>query len=197
MAKTATAKRPGLHSVPRREVILSSAARLFGERGFRAVSIDEIGAASGITGPGIYRHFSNKEAVLVTLLDDVSARLLGGARQILKREGRTRAALEQMVRFHAEFAYDERALVAIYVREEMHLCDEDRQRLRRRQRTYVDDWVKVLAAILPGLAPERARARVYAGFGLLHANVDAFVRVDRACLVDLLSSMALAALLVA
>lgn len=197
MAKAATAKRPGLHSVPRREVILRSAARLFGERGYRAVSIDEIGAASGITGPGIYRHFSNKEAVLGTLLDEVGSRLLGGARQILKREGRTRAALEQMVRFHAEFAYDERALVAIYVREEMHLCDGDRQRLRRRQRVYVDDWVKVLTSIRPDLASERARARVYAGFGLLHANVDAFVRVDRACLVDLLSSMALAALLIA
>ncbi|MBI0385672.1 helix-turn-helix transcriptional regulator, partial [Streptomyces albiflaviniger] len=36
----------------RREQILKEAARLFAERGFHGVGVDEIGAAVGISGPG-------------------------------------------------------------------------------------------------------------------------------------------------
>jgi AcrR family transcriptional regulator len=38
-------------------------------KGFHAVSISEIGAAAGITGSGVYRHFDSKSAVLVALFD--------------------------------------------------------------------------------------------------------------------------------
>ena len=46
----------------RREEILDAAARLFAERGYHGVSIDDIGAAVGMSGPGFYRHFAGKEA---------------------------------------------------------------------------------------------------------------------------------------
>ena len=37
--------------------ILRQAARLFAERGFRGTSVDDIGAACGISGPALYKHF--------------------------------------------------------------------------------------------------------------------------------------------
>src|SRR6185312_14765188 len=49
------------------------------ERGFHAVSMADIGAASGIVGSGVYRHFDSKSAVLVALLDEGMERLLAGA----------------------------------------------------------------------------------------------------------------------
>ena len=52
----------------RREQILKEAARLFAERGFHGVGVDEIGAAVGISGPGLYRHFAGKDAMLAELL---------------------------------------------------------------------------------------------------------------------------------
>ena len=48
----------------RREQILREAARLFADRGFHGVGVDEIGAAVGISGPGLYRHFAGKDAML-------------------------------------------------------------------------------------------------------------------------------------
>ncbi|MCW3040419.1 MAG: TetR/AcrR family transcriptional regulator, partial [Solirubrobacterales bacterium] len=47
--------------------ILAAALRLFHERGFHAVSVDEIGEAAGATGAAIYRHFTGKEEILATL----------------------------------------------------------------------------------------------------------------------------------
>jgi AcrR family transcriptional regulator len=48
----------------RREQLVTAAARLFAERGFHGVTIEELGAAVGISGPGFYKHFASKDAVL-------------------------------------------------------------------------------------------------------------------------------------
>ena len=64
---------------PPREQILREAARLFAERGFHGVGVDEIGAAVGISGPGLYRHFAGKDAMLAELLVGISGRLLRAA----------------------------------------------------------------------------------------------------------------------
>src|ERR1700733_9448601 len=68
----------------RREEILAAAAALFARRGFHGVTIDDIGAAVGMSGPGLYRHFSNKEAVLAEMLVGISERLLAeGSRRVV------------------------------------------------------------------------------------------------------------------
>src|SRR6202050_636924 len=69
----------------RRAQLLTAAERLFSERGFQAVRLEDIGAAAGVSGPAIYRHFPNKESMLVELLVGISARLLAGARDVSGR----------------------------------------------------------------------------------------------------------------
>jgi AcrR family transcriptional regulator len=71
----------------RREQILKEAARLFAERGFHGVGVDEIGAAVGISGPGLYRHFAGKDAMLAELLVGISGRLLAGGKRRLAEAG--------------------------------------------------------------------------------------------------------------
>src|SRR5882762_1413847 len=67
----------------RRSQLIAAAERLVAERGFLAVRLEDIGAAVGVSGPAIYRHFSNKEALLVELLVGISARLLAGATNVV------------------------------------------------------------------------------------------------------------------
>ena len=64
----------------RSEQIQQAAARLFAERGYGATSIDDIGAAAGVSGPAIYWHFPGKQALLAAMLTDVSEQLLAGGR---------------------------------------------------------------------------------------------------------------------
>ncbi|MBA4101608.1 MAG: TetR family transcriptional regulator, partial [Arthrobacter sp.] len=56
----------------RRQALLSSAAALFAVDGFNRVSLEDLGAAAGVSGPAVYRHFSGKQAVLGALLLSVS-----------------------------------------------------------------------------------------------------------------------------
>src|ERR1700712_3060938 len=91
-----------LQKADRRQRLLRAAAALFAERGFHGVSIEDLGGAAGISGPAVYRHFPNKEAVLETLLVEVSERLLEGGRTQVTAASDGRDALRRLVAFHTE-----------------------------------------------------------------------------------------------
>src|SRR3954453_2753857 len=71
----------------RREQILQAAAQLFAERGSRAVGVDDVGAAAGVTGPPGARHFASKDAMLAEMLLRISERLLSGATERITSAG--------------------------------------------------------------------------------------------------------------
>src|SRR5438876_12202344 len=89
----------------RREEILESAVGLFAARGYHGVSMDDIGAAAGVTGPALYHHFAGKEAMLAAALIPVSEQLLAGGRsRIVEYADQPHAALTALVDFHVDFA---------------------------------------------------------------------------------------------
>ena len=89
---------------PRRELLLQSAADLFSAKGYHAVGIDDIGAAAGISGPGVYRHFPSKQAILEALCDRATTSMLEGARGIPAAHAEPAEALEALVDLHVDFA---------------------------------------------------------------------------------------------
>lgn len=144
--------------------ILDAAKRLFYERGFNAVGVDEIGEAAGVTGPAIYRHFRGKDEILATLFDAAMDQLLmlTGAPLDDPLED-----LRQLARGHAEFALNDRALLSIYAREERALTAEHRRRLHRRQRQYVERWTTALERGAPSRPHDQLEAMAYALIGML------------------------------
>src|ERR1700744_4125258 len=141
----------------RRLQLLAAAERLFAERGFLAVRLEDIGAAAGVSGPAIYRHFPNKESLLVELLVGISTRLLAGARDVRSREAGTAAALNGLIDFHLDFVLKEPDLIRIQDRDLAHLPAAAERQVRRAQRQYVEVWVGVLREINPELAEPDAR----------------------------------------
>jgi AcrR family transcriptional regulator len=154
----------------RRLQLLSAAERLFAERGFLAVRLEDIGAAAGVSGPAIYRHFPNKESLLVELLVGISTRLLAGAREVRSREADADAALNGLIDFHLDFALGEPDLIRIQDRDLAHLPAAAQRQVRRAQRQYVEVWVSVLRELEPALAEADARLMAHAVFGLLNST---------------------------
>jgi AcrR family transcriptional regulator len=185
----------------RRERILASATSLFEENGFHGAGIDDIAAAAGVTGPAIYRHFKNKDAVLVALFDRLGERL--GA--ILEKVGAEvgsdgsaehRSALELLVRLHVRLAFEERALIVVYISEERNLPEAERRRARRFQRAYVEAWAELLGPLRPDLSADERRTAAHAAIGLLNSTgYRRQVGLPRARAEDMLARMALVALL--
>src|SRR4051812_23438180 len=134
----------------RREQILRAAAQLFAERGARSVGVDDVGAAVGVTGPAIYRHFASKDAMLAEMVLRISERLLAGGAQCVAQAGDDATAqLRALIAFHVDFAIDNPALITVQDRDLASVSDHDAAEVRRLQRRYVEIWVTVLARLHP------------------------------------------------
>lgn len=162
----------------RRAALLSAAERLFAERGFLAVRLEDIGAAAGVSGPAIYRHFPNKESLLVELLVGISARLLAGAREVTARSAEPNATLDGLIDFHLDFALGEPDLIRIQDRDLAHLPTAAERQVRKAQRQYVEIWVGVLRDINPDLPESDARLMAHAAFGLLNSTPHSMKAAD-------------------
>ena len=154
----------------RRSQLITAAERLVAERGYLAVRLEDIGAAVGVSGPAIYRHFPNKEALLVELLVGISTRLLAGAREVIARTDDPAEALDGLVDFHLDFAFGESDLIRIQDRDLGHLPDAAKRQVRRAQRQYVEIWVSVLTRLDRDLPEDDARVMAHAAFGLLNST---------------------------
>ena len=154
----------------RREQILATAAELFAEKGFHGVSIAELGAACGFSGPALYRHFRSKDAVLAEMLVSISDELLAVGRQRARDAASPTAALESLIDWHVTFALEHKALIVVQDRDWGALPLEAREKVRETQRKYVELWVKQLRVLDPSLTLQQARAAVHATFGLLNST---------------------------
>ena len=148
-----------------------AAADLVARKGFHAVSVAEIGAAAGITGSGVYRHFEGKAAVLVALFDRIIDDLLRDEAEILASGTDLSAALDQLIAGQVEFVVGDRELAQVYYSEINNLPDEDRRRLRRKQRLYLEEWVHLISELRGDLSDADARAIVHAAVGAIQSSL--------------------------
>src|SRR5580704_13429823 len=134
----------------RRQQLVRAASRLFAERGFRAVSMEDLAAEAGVSGPAVYRHFASKEALLADLLIDVSQQLLDLGTQ-RTRNASSFESLQLLIAFHTDFALRDRDLIRIQDHDFANLAPEDARTVSRLQRSYLEVWVEVLRQIDPTL----------------------------------------------
>lgn len=143
----------------RRDELLAVAARLFAQRGYGSVGVDDVAAAVGMAGPSLYHHFATK-------LDLIVAVITRGADQILDLTARALAttrdaadALDAQLSAYIEFSLTHTDLMDLLITEVPHLPDPHRSRFLAIQRRYLGDWLTLLEGLHP-LRP-RAHLRVY------------------------------------
>jgi AcrR family transcriptional regulator len=177
----------------RRDQILATAAELFAARGFHGVSVADLGAACGVSGPAIYKHFASKDAVLAEMLVSISLELLAVGRTRVAAAPDAAAALVSLVDWHADFALRHRPLIVVQDRDWQSLPSEARERVRSLQREYVDLWAGQLRLVHDDLDLPRARAMAHATFGLINSTPHSGLLPDPP-MHGLLRAMALGAL---
>lgn len=179
----------------RSDALLSAAATLFADRGFSGVSLEDIGAAVGVSGPAVYRHFTGKQALLGALLVGVSRDLVAGGTAVSEAASDDEDRVRALIGFHVDFALGHAPVIRVQDRDLAHLSDEDRTEVRRLQRAYIQLWMSALAA-LRDVPPDELRLRVQAGFGLINSTPHSTRSASRAqaATAAVLADMAYAAL---
>jgi AcrR family transcriptional regulator len=187
-ARAAPRERLTVRQEERRRLILAAARQLLRDHGWHAVAIDEIGLASGLTGPAVYRYFDSKQALLTEAMTHAAGELWSSV------PPGPRPDLAGLVDSHVGFVLANTDLIQLWYSEARHLPADVRHAQRRLQRRYIQCWVDALLLHRPALDPTLAPAMVRAAIGLTHSVAHADDGRHPAHQHDLLVSMALRAL---
>lgn len=149
----------------RREQVLTAATDLFHQRGFHAVSMEDIGAAAGIAGPSVYRHFPSKASLVTAIGKRAAERLALGAEHALRTSAPAdeREALRRLADSYVRTLTGSAELAVSFSGGPLGVTDErDRAELVRIQRNYVAQWLHLLGAVHPELGPREVKITVHA-----------------------------------
>jgi len=147
----------------RRARILAAAMDLFHRNGYHATGMDEIGAAAGITGPAIYRHFESKEQILATGIREAVGGWLERDQAILADKRSPRTALDALIANFVEGLIADRWVSAMIMRERHALAPDTRRWVDQAERDHIAAWVEALGRLRPDLEEREARLMVHAG----------------------------------
>jgi len=93
-ARRTQRSRVRMSGTERREQLLDVGRKLFAEKGFEAVSVEEIASKANVSKPVVYEHFGGKEGLYAVVVDREMNHLLGSISDALTGEN-PRALLEQ------------------------------------------------------------------------------------------------------
>lgn len=147
----------------RYETLLATGARLFRAQGYPAVSTSEIAKGAGIAGPGLYRSFSSKQAILDALIRRLDEWRSLEAMRALRLESEAAQRLRRLVEGHVRISLDAPDLVAVCVTELSYASAEVRDSYLRNQADRESVWID----LIPSSTAVEARLLVAAAISFI------------------------------
>ena len=138
------------------EQTLAAAHELFAERGYAAVTMDEIAAAVGVTKPLLYNYFGNKERLYIACMERAGDSLINTIAEAVGESANPGDALGAGVRAFFGFLDTDRAAWAVLFDETLPHGGEVFDRVAAYRGQIVD---LVSASLLPQL-PDRRQVTV-------------------------------------
>lgn len=146
--------------------LLETALSLFHERGYHSVTIYDIGAAAGVTGAALYRHFRSKGDVLGLLCEmtlDRLAECTGAPRNDPREE------LDRLIVGQVHFVIRYPKLLMVTLTEGRALSPEWRDEIERRQRAHLGRWKTATRALHPQEDAVALDVAIYAAIGVINS----------------------------
>lgn len=146
MIDSAPGGRPGPPTPIDRNQILDVAASLFSECGYRATSLASVAERLGVTRQALYHHFSQKDAILYSLLDRNMS--IFEVRVLSIRRASPGDTFAAMLQEHALICAANISLVRISTTEDRELPDDLFKQITRRRRDYHRAFVNAYRAAM-------------------------------------------------
>jgi AcrR family transcriptional regulator len=188
-ARMAAATAPWMPRPTRRDEILAIAAELFADRDYYAVSMEDIGAAAGISAAAIYRHFDSKADIVSEAIVRVGSRAIVGMERALREASTPFEALAGLVHSLAREAVEAGFLLVVLTQSLQELRQEEAARELRSRRQMLDTWTHVIRTARPEL--KEAHARILARAGIAGIAQAAQIARPAPVQIDELAELAL------
>lgn len=178
----------------RREQILEEAIRLFAENGFHATGMGDIGAAVGISGPGIYRHFRSKDEILTVAINLAADEMLEAVQRIVDDSDSALETMQRLVVHSIDVLLTSPDLILTAIREWRNVDEQSRAVLNRARRLRIEEWALPLGQLRPDLSTTEARFLAATTQRMLLAGAEYIGEIDTERLRQTLYDMSMAVL---
>ncbi|WP_292889886.1 TetR/AcrR family transcriptional regulator [Nonlabens sp.] len=128
----------------RKKQILNTAAQLFKDRGYSAVTMRDLAAAMDMKAASLYNHISGKQEILATLILEVAQEFTAGMDAIEENDHSAFAKAEQLILLHIKIALEYTNALAVLNTDWMHLEGEQYQEYIQLRKNYELDFKKIL-----------------------------------------------------
>ncbi|WP_328809963.1 TetR/AcrR family transcriptional regulator [Rhodococcus sp. NBC_00294] len=150
----------------RREQLLQHGARLFRERGYSQVGVDELGEALGIRGPSFYLWFPKKSDLLFEILERVADKFDSVH---APTDGVGKERLQTLMTRYVALAMQNRDDIAVHAVERQHLPPDQRKIIEHRRQQRISEWVSELRGVRPNVPDAIAKILVLATLEMVMA----------------------------
>lgn len=184
----------GLTPGSRREAIVAAAMRLFADRTYASVGVDEIAEAARMATSTVYLYFPSKADILWAALQRGTGYLQLTLDRALVTAPSQEHALRELVRIYARFAVAHPELVDALITEVRSLRPEEVVAITTAQREYVGEWVHLFRHLHPDVDAATATVTVQTALMVINdlARTPAFqLRPDAAEVAATLAASAL------
>jgi AcrR family transcriptional regulator len=130
----------------RRRELSDVVIRLVRERGFDAISVNEVAEEASISVGGLYRYIKTKNDLLELVCDGINSSLLEQMKQAADAEKGIFKKLEAAIRYYWVKHWDASPAIIIAYREFQSLSEEAKQRYIRQEREIVEFLADLIRA---------------------------------------------------
>lgn len=105
----------------KRQIILSTAAILFRQKGYAATTMRDLANAVGVKAASLYNHIKSKQDILADLLMSIAHRFVQGMSEI-KNSGQTPSQkIDALIALHVKITTEETDAISLITQEWRHL----------------------------------------------------------------------------
>lgn len=113
-----------MKSETRKEEIISTAAMLFKNKGYSAVTMRDLATAMGIKAASLYNHINSKQDILNAIIISIAEAFTDGMKAVMKSEEHTLNKLKQIVALHVKITSSNTSGMASLNNDWMHLEEQ-------------------------------------------------------------------------
>ncbi|MGO2294775.1 TetR/AcrR family transcriptional regulator [Psychroflexus halocasei] len=128
----------------RHQEIINTAAHLFKEKGYNAVSMRDLASKLDIKAASLYNHISSKQEILAAIVLEVAQEFTYHINTIFPEKSSTQEKLEAIIQNHIEITLRMTDKLACMNNDWVHLQAENKEKYRHLRNAYEDKFRAIL-----------------------------------------------------
>ncbi|CAA0106812.1 TetR/AcrR family transcriptional regulator [Zhongshania aliphaticivorans] len=145
--KVSGLKRPRqARSIKRRQHLSNVVVQLVQEKGFDAVSVNEVAKRASMSVGGLYRHIETKSDLLEMVCDEINLDLLEEIQEVSAKHSGIEGKLDAAIRVYWERHWDVAPAIIIAYREYQSLSEEAKERYKNQEKKIASFFGDIIRA---------------------------------------------------